>query len=80
MAYTLLIHIVNADPLVAEVDDLPNPQDQIITVNNPRQRDGKDLHYVMPEVQTLILPWDRISFIEVMPTEAEEEVVGFIRD
>ncbi len=80
MTYTLLIHIVNADPLVAEVDDLPSPQDQIITVNNPRQRDGKDLHYVMPEVQTLILPWNRISFIEVMPTEAEEEVVGFIRD
>ena len=80
MTYTLLIHIVNADPLVAEVDDLPSPQDQIITVNNPRQRDGKDLHYVMPEVQTLILPWNRISFIEVMPTKEEEEVVVFIRD
>jgi hypothetical protein len=80
MTYTLLIHLESTDPLVAEVDDLPSPQDQVIVVNNPRQRDGKDLHYVMPEVQTLIFPWNRITFIEVMPTEEEEEVVGFIRE
>lgn len=80
MPYTLLIHLTNADPVVAEVEELPDPQDQIIAVNNPRARDGKDLHYVMPEVQTLIFPWNRISFIEVMPTEEEEEIVGFIRE
>ena len=80
MTYTVLIHLENTDPLVAEVDDLPSPQDQVIVVNNPRQRDGKDLQNVMPEVQTLIFPWSRITFIEVMPTEEEEEVVGFIRE
>jgi hypothetical protein len=80
MTYTLLIHMENADPVVAEVEDLPNPQDQVIVINNARQRDGKELHYVMPEVQTLILPWNRITFIEVMPTEEEEEIVGFIRE
>jgi hypothetical protein len=80
MTYTLLIHLENTDPLVAEVDDLPSPQDQVIVVSNPRQRDGKDVHYVMPEVQTVIFPWNRITFIEVMPTEEEEEVVGFIRE
>jgi hypothetical protein len=80
MAYTLLLHLTNADPIVVEVDQLPDPHDQIITVNNPRQRDGKDLHYVMPEVQTLIFPWNRITFIEVMPTDEEEEIIGFIRE
>jgi hypothetical protein len=80
MTYTLLIHLENADPVVAEVDELPNPQDQVIAVNNPRQRDGKDLHYLMPEVQTVLFPWNRITFIEVMPTEEEEEVVSFIRE
>ena len=80
MTYTLLIHLESADPIVAEVEALPDPQDQVITVNNPRQRDGKELHYVMPEVQTVIFPWTRITFIEVMPTEEEEEVVGFIRE
>jgi hypothetical protein len=80
MPYTLLVHLESSDPVVAEVDDLPSSQDQVIVVNNPRQRDGKDLPYVMPEVQTLIFPWSRITFIEVMPTEEEEEIVGFIRE
>jgi len=80
MTYTLLIHLESADPIVAEVEDLPSPQDQVSVINNPRQRDGKDVHYVMPEVQTLIFPWNRITFIEVMPTEEEEEIIGFIRD
>lgn len=80
MAYTLLIHLANTDPIVAEVDELPAPQDQILVISNPRQRDGKDLQFVMPEVQTLIFPWNRITFIEVMPTEEEEEVIGFIRE
>jgi hypothetical protein len=80
MTYTVLIHMANEDPIVAELEELPSPQAQSIIINNPRQRDGKDLYYVLPEVQTLILPWSRINFIEVMPTEEEEEIVGFVRD
>ncbi len=80
MAYTVLIHLANEDPILAELDELPDPQHQTLIINNPRLRDGKDLHYVQPEVQTLIFPWNRITFIEVMPTDEEEEVVSFIRD
>ena len=80
MTFTLLIHLVNADMVVAEVDQLPGPQDQILAVNNPRLRDGKDLPNVMPEVQTLIFPWSRITYIEVFPTDEEEEVIGFVRE
>ena len=80
MAYTVLVHLSNEDPIVAEMEQLPDPQDQIIIVSNPRMRDGKEIHYVMPEVQTLIFPWNRVTFIEVMPTEEEEEVVSFIRE
>ncbi len=80
MAYTVLIHLANEDPILADLDELPDPQHQTLIINNPRLRDGKDLHYVQPEVQTLIFPWTRITFIEVMPTDEEEEVVSFIRD
>jgi hypothetical protein len=80
MTYTLLIHLEGTDPIVADVDELPSPQDQVIAVNNPRQRDGRDLPNVMPEVQTVIYPWNRITFIEVMPTDEEEEIIGFIRE
>lgn len=80
MAHTVLVHLSNEDPIVAEMEKLPDPQDQIIIVSNPRMRDGKEIHYVMPEVQTLIFPWNRVTFIEVMPTEEEEEIVSFIRE
>ncbi len=80
MAYSILIHMANEDPIMAEMDELPGLQDQVIIINNPRHRDGKDLHYVLPEVQTLIFPWNRITFIEIMPTDEEEDVVSFIRD
>jgi hypothetical protein len=80
MPNTILIHLMGEDPIVAEVNELPDPQDQILIINNPRLRDGKDLPNVLPEVQTLIFPWNRVHFIEVMPTEEEEEIIGFIRD
>ncbi len=79
MSQTVLIHMSNEDPIVAEMEYMPERTDQVIIVNNPRRRDGKDLHYVMAEVQTLIIPWHRISFIELFPTE-QEEIVSFIRE
>ncbi len=80
MPYTVLVHLTNADPMLAEIDQLPDPQDQFLICSNPRQRDGKDLHYILPEVNTILLPWHRISFVEVLPTEEEEEVITFIRE
>jgi hypothetical protein len=72
--HTLFIHISNEEPILAEVDELPNPQDQVLYCMNPRRRDGKDVHYVLAEVQTIIIPWWRINFIEIMPSGDEEEI------
>jgi hypothetical protein len=80
MAYTVLIHLVNEDPVVGEVEELPNPTDQTIRVQNPRKRDGKDVHYLQTDVTTVIWPWSRVSFIEVLPSSAEDEVIGFVRE
>lgn len=77
---TLLIHLANEEPIMAEVEEIPKPTDQVIMCSNPRRRDGKDLHYVLPEVQTIIVPWWRINFIEILPTGEEEEIVAFYRD
>lgn len=78
--YTLIIHIANEEPVMAEVEELPATTDQVVYCTNPRRRDGKDLHYVLPEVQTIILPWWRINFIEVMPSGEEEEIVSPFAD
>ncbi len=73
---TLLIHITNEEPILAEAETLPLPSDQVVVCLHPRRRDGREVHYVLPEVQTIIIPWHRISFIEVMPSGQEEEIIS----
>ncbi|MCC6146560.1 MAG: hypothetical protein IT308_03225 [Anaerolineaceae bacterium] len=77
---SVLIHIQNEDPVLGEVDELPGASDTIITVKNPRKRDGKDLAYLDPSVTTVIWPFSRINFIEVMLGEEEEDIITFVRE
>ena len=77
---TLLIHIQNEDPVLGEVDELPAPGDTLLTVKNPRRRDGKDLHYLDANVTSVLFPVSRIVFIEIMPSGEEEEIIGFVRE
>jgi hypothetical protein len=80
MAYTVLIHIQNEEPLIGEIEELPAPSDQSIRVQNPRKRDGKDLPFLQSDVTTVIWPLARIAFIEVLPSGAEDEIIGFVRE
>lgn len=80
MAYTLLVHLQNEAPFMAEVDELPKPHDMVLVCNNPRRRDGKDVDSFLPEVITVLLPWARISFAEVMPSGTSEELLTFVRE
>jgi hypothetical protein len=77
---TIIVHIANEDAIVGEVEELPEPIDQTVTIQNPRRRDGMDIHYVDEEVSTLIIPWHRINFIQVLPAGGEEDVIGFVRE
>lgn len=80
MPITVLLHVTNEDPVVGEIEELPDPSDMSVTVNNPRLRDGKDLPYLEGNVVTVIWPMHRINFIEVMPAAGDEEVIGFVRE
>ncbi len=77
---TIIVHVKNEDPIVCEVEELPGPAAQMVTINNPRKRDGMDIHYVDEEVSTLIIPFHRINFIQVLPAGGEEDVIGFVRE
>jgi len=77
---TVEVHIMNENPVVGEVDKLPERDDTVITVKNPRQRDGKDLAYLEANVSTVIWPMHRLVFIEVMPSAEDEEIIGFVRE
>ena len=80
MPHTVILHVSNEDPVVGEIEELPDPTDNTITVNNPRLRDGKDLPYLEDNVVTVVWPMHRINFIEVTPAAGDEEVIGFVRE
>lgn len=77
---TILIHISNEDPVLGEIDTLPAATDTTITVKNPRRKDGKDLPYLDANVSTVIWPFSRINFVELMPSGEDEEIITFIRE
>lgn len=80
MSITVLIHVSNEDPVIGEIDELPAPTDNSITVNNPRRRDGKDLPYLEGNVVTVVWPLHRINFIEMLPSHEDEKLIGFVRE
>jgi len=80
MAIEIIMHLHNEDPIVAEIDEMPQPGDQTIVLTNPRRRDGQSVHYITEGATAFIFPWTRISFIEVMAAEEAAEVVEFFRE
>lgn len=80
MAYSVILHISGEPSVVGEIEDLPKPNDTIITVNNPRLRDGKDVHYIEPNVTKVIWPLTRVALIEILDSEEEESLIGFVRE
>ena len=69
---TLLVHINNADPVKLDVEDMPSPSDSAIIGKNPRERSEKEVTWIEDGVTTLIIPWWRITFVEVLPSAADE--------
>ena len=80
MSYTVLVHISGEDAVLGEIEDMPGHDSVIITVNNPRRKDEKDLPYLYETVTTVIWPMHRINFIEILPTREDEELIGFVRE
>jgi hypothetical protein len=80
MAYTVILHVAGESSVMGEVDELPKPADTIITVSNPRLRDGKDIHYLEPNVVKVIWPLIKLTLIEVLESQDEESLIGFVRE
>ena len=80
MAYSIILHVVGESSILGELDELPKPADTILIVNNPRLRDGKDIHYLEHNVVKVIWPLSKIALIEVLESEEEENLIGFVRE
>jgi hypothetical protein len=77
---SVIVHLQNEDPILGEIDALPTPTDTLIILKSPRMKDGKDLRNLEANVTTAIWPISRISFIEVLPSGEEEEIITFVRE
>jgi hypothetical protein len=80
MAYSVILHIAGEPSVLGELEELPKPTDTLIAVSNPRLRDGKDIHYLEHNVVKVIWPVDKITLIEVLESEDEEHLIGFVRE
>jgi hypothetical protein len=80
MAHNIILHLQGEEPILGEVDELPDPAALMVKVHNPRRIDGKDLTYISENVITVYWPAFRINFIEILPTREEEEIIGFVRE
>lgn len=78
---TLVLHIENAEPIKVDVEEMPKASDVVIIGMNPRERSDKDLYWVDDGVTTVIFPWHRINYVQVLPDPgASEEFETFYRD
>jgi hypothetical protein len=80
MAYSIVIHIAGEQAITGEVEELPKPTDTLLTVMNPRLRDGKDIHYIEQNAVKVIWPIDKITLIEVLESGEEDKIIGFVRE
>lgn len=80
MPITVVIHIHNSEPILAELDELPDPGDSLVKASNPRRMDGKDLHFISEKTVSVYWPLDKISFIEILSSDDEEDIIGFVRE
>ena len=80
MAYSVILHVAGESSILGEIEELPKSSDTVITVSNPRMRDGKDIHYLEHNVVKVIWPINKLTLIEVLESEEEESLIGFVRE
>jgi len=80
MAYSIILHLAGEPSVVGEIEELPKNTDTIITISNPRLRDGKDVHYIEPNVTKVIWPLSKVALIEILESAEEETLIGFVRE
>lgn len=80
MPISVLLHIANEEPILGEIEEMPGTTDTVLLVQNARKRDGKDVDYLAADVTTVIWPWSRITFLEILPSEEEDQIIGFVRE
>jgi hypothetical protein len=70
--YSILVHISNSEPVKVDVEELPKATDTCIIGRNPRERSDREFTWVDEGVTTVIFPWWRINYVQVLPSGEDE--------
>jgi len=80
MRVSVIIQLLDEDPIVGELDGIPDPAAQFVTVYSPRRRDGRTAAFLEANVDTVLLAWHRIGVIQLRPQADIERAIGFVRE
>jgi hypothetical protein len=81
VSITVIVHVQGGDAVLGEIEEMPDPHANYVIITNARTRDGKPIVYIDRDATRVIFPWHRISFLETLPSEEDqEEVEFFFRD
>ena len=68
-----ILHLLNDQPLVVDVLDMPTAQDVTVICTNLRTVDGKKPVFIDYASSTFMFPLSSVRFVEIPPTGAEQE-------
>jgi hypothetical protein len=80
MAIRVIVHVIDEEPFVADVEELPAPSATCVYFKNPSTRDQKQVRWTMGAVQSVMFSMSRINFIEVPIINPGVDVQGFVKD
>ncbi|MBP6016985.1 MAG: hypothetical protein KA586_09715 [Candidatus Promineofilum sp.] len=80
MRLSAVIQLLEEDPIIGELEGLPDPAASFVAVHNPRRRDGRTVAFLDSNVEQVLFAWHRISYIELLPDAELEKVISFVRE
>ena len=81
MTIRAVLHVPGEESILCDIEDIPKPTDNFVQIFNPRRKDGKVIATLADGVTSVIFPWARISYLELIEDRAQrEQVVGFFRE
>jgi hypothetical protein len=71
-----ILHLLNDQPIVVELFQLPTPTDMTVICTNMRTVDGKKPVFIDFASSTFVFPMSAVRFVEIPPTGEEAERGG----
>jgi hypothetical protein len=68
-----ILHLLNDQPLVVDLLQMPTPADITVICSNPRMADGKRPVFIDFASSTFVFPMTAVRFIEIPVSGAETE-------